>query len=297
MNLRDLFRRWKPKEEHRAIPSPEVPAPVPPPPSRPARTKMEVGWATHIGRQRKRNEDALLVVEAWQEGHYPLPPFGLFILADGMGGHLSGEIASTLAVRTAASYILQRIYLFHLSRQEHGADQPSLQEIMTEAIRVAHGVVTAQVPGGGTTLLCAVVLGNSVYIANVGDSRAYLLTPSTAQQITRDHSLVDLLVEMGQMSAEDAAHHPQRNVLYRAVGQHGPLEVDTFRCFLHSGEMLLLCTDGLWEMVPEAEIVHTVATAPSVQAACERLVERANEAGGKDNITVILVAPPDTVGE
>lgn len=296
MDLKALFRRLK-KEKRPTAPSPDVLAPTPPPPSRPARTKMEVGWATHIGRQRKLNEDALLVVEAWQEGYYSLPPFGLFIVADGMGGHLSGEVASTLAVRTAASYILQRIYLSHLNRQEHGADQPSLQEIMTEAIRVAHEVVTVQVPGGGTTLLCALILGNSVYIANVGDSRAYLLTPSDAQQITRDHSLVDLLVEMGQMSAEDAAHHPQRNVLYRAVGQHGPLDVDTFRCSLRSGETLLLCTDGLWEMVPDTEIVQTVATAPSLQAACERLVEQANEAGGKDNITVILVAPPDTLGE
>lgn len=258
---------------------------------------MEVGWATHIGRQRKLNEDALLVLEAWQEGHYPLPPFGLFVVADGMGGHLSGEVASTLAVRTAASHILQRIYLSHLSHQEPSADQPSLQEIITEAIRIAHEAVTVQVPGGGTTLLCALVLGNSAYIANVGDSRAYLLTPSGARQITRDHSVVDLLVEMGQMSAQEAAHHPQRNVLYRALGQYGPLEVDTFRCSLHPGETLLLCTDGLWEMVPETELVRIVATAPSIQAACERLVEQANEAGGKDNITVILVAPPDALGE
>ncbi|RME35054.1 MAG: serine/threonine-protein phosphatase [Thermoflexia bacterium] len=99
------------------------------------------------------------------------------------------------------------------------------------------------------------------------------------------------------MSPDEAAVHPQRNVLYRAVGQQGPLEVDTFRCSLVPGEVLLLCTDGLWEMVPEEEIVRTVADAPSAQAACEQLVQKANRAGGKDNITVIIVAPPDSSKE
>ncbi|MCX8067177.1 MAG: protein phosphatase 2C domain-containing protein [Anaerolineae bacterium] len=294
--LRNLFRRWR-REERR----PEAPLlPTPPTPSgppRPTRTRMEVGWATHIGQQRKLNEDALLILEAWQEGHHSLPPFGLFVVADGMGGHLSGEIASALAARTAASFILQHVYFSFLHRREQRANQPSLQEILSSAIRAAHEVVTAQVPGGGTTLLCALVLGNSAYIANVGDSRAYLLNSTSARQITRDHSVVDILVEMGQMSPAEALHHPQRNVLYRAVGQPGPLEVDTFRCSLVPGETLLLCTDGLWEMVPEEEIVKTVANAPSVQAACEKLIEKANEAGGKDNISVILVAPPDSSGE
>ncbi len=123
------------------------------------------------------------------------------------------------------------------------------------------------------------------------------MTPAGARQITRDHSVVDILVKLGQMSPAEALHHPQRNVLYRAVGQQGPLEVDTFRCSLVPGEVLLLCTDGLWEMVPEEEIVRTVADAPSAQAACEQLVQKANRAGGKDNITVIIVAPPDSSKE
>lgn len=298
MNLKRLFRRWRREEKHlEAVPPAPLSPPEVSPAPRPARTRMEVGWATHVGQQRRLNEDALLIVEAWQEGHYALSPFGLFLLADGMGGHLSGEVASALAVRTTASYLLQHIYLSYLHSQEHRADQPSIQELLTRAIQVAHEVVTTRVPGGGTTLLCALVLENSVYLANIGDSRAYLVTPAGARQITRDHSVVDILVELGQMSPAEALHHPQRNVLYRAVGQQGPLEVDTFRCSLMPGEVLLLCTDGLWEMVPEEEIVRTVADAPSVQAACEQLVQKANEAGGKDNITVIIVAPPDSSRE
>ncbi len=218
-------------------------------------------------------------------------PTGLLILADGMGGHLAGEVASALAVRAAAQHILQAC-LTLLPVREHSASEPSLKEVLTEAFRRANEQVTENVPGGGTTLLCALILGDQAYIANVGDSRAYLVSPAGCSQITRDHSLVDIMVEMGQMTVEEAVHHPQRNVLYRAVGQRGPLEVDTFFCHIPPGSVLLLCSDGLWEMVSEEEIARVVTTSPSLQEACEVLVEKANQAGGKDNISVMLAAPP-----
>lgn len=264
-------------------------SPVAPPSAapRPCLPRLEVGWNTDVGRQRGLNEDTVLVMEWWQEGHFSMPPVGLFLLADGMGGHLSGEVASALAVRTAARHILLTA-LGTFSGVEHTADEPSLQEVLTDAFRRAHEAVTEQVPGGGTTLLCALLLGNRAYIANVGDSRAYLISPSGYRQITRDHSVVDMLVEMGQMTADEASHHPQRNVLYRAVGQRGPLEVDVFYCSLSPDEVLLLCSDGLWEMVSAAEMVQVVSDSASLQEACNVLVERANRAGGKDNISVIL---------
>ncbi len=250
-----------------------------------------MGWATDVGRQRSHNEDTVLVVELEQAGYHRTLPTGLLILADGMGGHLAGEVASALAARTAAQYILQAC-LTLLPTREHSADEPSLKEVLTEAFRRANERVTERVPGGGTTLLCALILGNQAYIANVGDSRAYLVSSTGCSQITRDHSLVDMMVELGQMTAEEAAHHPQRNVLYRAVGQKGLLEVDTFFCRIPPEGVLLLCSDGLWEMVSEEEIARVVTTSSSLQEACEALVEKANQAGGKDNISVILAATP-----
>ena len=253
---------------------------------------MRVGWSTDVGRQRQHNEDTVLVLAADQGGDDPLPPFGLFVLADGMGGHRAGEVASALAARVVARHIVQQVYLSALGGREHRAGEPSLQEVLIEAVNLANTAVATEVPGGGTTLICAMMFGSHAYIANVGDSRAYLLSPEGMEQITRDHSLVDRLVELGQLTAAEAANHPQKNVLYRAVGQGGTLEVDVFVRPIPSGGRLLLCSDGLWGMVQEEEILRTVVAARSPQEACDALVAAANRAGGKDNISVILVEPP-----
>lgn len=290
MNWKSWFRRLRLAErrEEERPPAPSAPAPPVERPSR--RPRLSLGWATDVGRQRSHNEDTVLVVELEQAGYHKALPTGLLVLADGMGGHLAGEVASALAARTAAQHILQA-YLSRLSEREHSAEEPSLKEVLTDAVRRANALVIERVPGGGTTLLCALILGDQAYIANVGDSRAYLVSPEGCSQITRDHSVVDIMVELGQMTSEEAAHHPQRNVLYRAVGQSGPLEVDTFFCRIPPESVLLLCSDGLWEMVSKEEIARVVTTSPSLQEACEILVEKANQAGGKDNISVILAAP------
>ncbi len=282
--LRKLWRGRKPAQAG--------PAPSPVGRKESVGWQVEVGWATDVGRQRQHNEDTVLVLEANQGGDNPMPPFGLFVLADGMGGHRAGEVASGLAARTVAGYVVQHVYLSALSRREHGAGEPSLKEVLVEAVNLANTAVAAEVPGGGTTLICAMVLGTRAYIANVGDSRAYLVLPEGLERITRDHSLVDRLVELGQLTTTEAANHPQKNVLYRAVGQGGVLEVDVFVRSIPPGGRLLLCTDGLWGMVPEEEMAHLIARARSLQAACDALVIAANEAGGKDNISVILVEPP-----
>ncbi len=295
MNWKSWFRRFRRRERRGEEGPPAPPAPAPPVGHPSPRPRLTLGWATDVGRQRSHNEDTVLVVELEQAGYHRIPPTGLLILADGMGGHLAGEVASALAARIAAQHILQAC-LALLPTREHSASEPSLKEVLTEAFRSANERVTERVPGGGTTLLCALILGNQAYIANVGDSRAYLVSPTGCRQITRDHSLVDIMVESGQMTAEEAVHHPQRNVLYRAVGQRGPLEVDTFFCHIPPGGALLLCSDGLWEMVSEEEMARVVTTSSSLQEACEVLVEKANQAGGKDNISVIVVAPPE-IGE
>jgi protein phosphatase len=176
--------------------------------------------------------------------------------------------------------------------REHDASQPALTEILVNAIRAANDAVSNRVPGSGSTLTCALVLGTQAYIGHVGDSRAYVLTEEGLEQITHDHSIVDRLVESGQMTREEAALHPQKNVLYQAVGQSSALQVDTHVRKVRPGDYLLLCSDGLWDTVDETAIVDLIRGASSLQRACEDLVAAANEAGGCDNVTAILWGCP-----
>ncbi|MGD2142935.1 MAG: Stp1/IreP family PP2C-type Ser/Thr phosphatase [Anaerolineae bacterium] len=255
-------------------------------------SRLEVGWITDAGRTRDHNEDSALVIAAAHDGDDAPPSFGLFVVADGMGGHRAGEVASSLAARVAAHHITRRSYLPRLVARKPGARQRALTEVLIDAVQAANDAVSKQVPRGGTTLTCALVVGNQAYIAHVGDSRAYVLTHEGLKQVTHDHSLVDRLVESGQLTSEEAAVHPQRNVLYRAVGQSNTLKVDTHVRKIPPGDCLLLCSDGLWDVVDEVDIVDLILQAPSLQGACEDLVAAANEAGGPDNITAVLWRPP-----
>jgi serine/threonine protein phosphatase PrpC len=254
--------------------------------------RLQVGWATDAGEVRRHNEDTVLVLTTACDGDDALPAFGLFVLADGMGGHQAGEVASSLTARTVAYHIIRQLYLPILLSRERNTIQPALHEALVDAVRGANSAVAKRVPGGGTTLTCALVLGPRAYIAHVGDSRAYIIAEKSLDQVTHDHSLVDRLVELGQLTRDEAAVHPQKNVLYRAVGQSGVLEVDTYVRTIPYGGRLLLCSDGLWSIVSEVEIADIVMAAPSLQSACEDLVAAANRAGGPDNVTVILVQPP-----
>jgi serine/threonine protein phosphatase PrpC len=274
------------------INSDSAPAPPSPPIAPSTQPRLEVGWATDVGEVRRHNEDTALIITSAHDGETALPTFGLFVLADGMGGHQAGEVASSLAARVVAHHIVRQFYLPILISQEHDTYQPALNEVLVAAVQAANNAVAEQVPGGGTTLTCALVLGSRAYFAHVGDSRAYVVTEEGLDQITHDHSLVDRLVELGQLTRDEAAIHPQKNVLYRAVGQSGLLEVDTPVCTIPHGGRLLLCSDGLWSIVSETEMLNIVTTAPSLQAACESLVAAANRAGGPDNVTAILAKPP-----
>ncbi|MCP4543122.1 MAG: Stp1/IreP family PP2C-type Ser/Thr phosphatase [Chloroflexi bacterium] len=259
----------------------------------PTLTKLKVGWATDVGMARRHNEDAVVAVMAVHDGDEALPAFGFFALADGMGGHQAGEVASSLAARTVVHQVVHYLYLPTLVQSEYNTDQPTLDEVLVNAVQAANSAVANQVPGGGTTLTCALLLGPRAYIAHVGDSRAYVVTEANGlEQITHDHSLVDRLVELGQLTRDEAAAHPQKNVLYRAIGQQGVLEVETHVRTIPEKERLLLCSDGLWGMVSDAEMADIITAAPSPQVACENLIASANQAGGHDNITVVLIEPP-----
>ncbi len=255
-------------------------------------SRFDVGWVTDVGKARDHNEDTALVITAAHDGDDGPPSFGLFILADGMGGHRAGEVASSLAARVAAHHITRQSYLPSLLDHGRDANQPALTEVLIDAVQAANSAVSTKAPGSGTTLICALILGAQAYIAHVGDSRAYVLTRGGLEQITHDHSLVDRLVDSGRITPDEAAVHPHKNVLYRAVGQRGALEVDTHVRKIRPGEYLLLCSDGLWGLVGEEDIVDLIKGASSLQGACEGLVAAANRAGGTDNITAILWRSP-----
>jgi protein phosphatase len=221
-----------------------------------------------------------------------MPSFGLLVLTDGMGGHQAGEVASSIAARVAAHHITHQFYLPTLLNHARNADQPALTEVLTDAVQAANRAVSEEAPGSGTTLTCALILGRQAYIAHVGDSRAYILADGELTRITHDHSVVDRLVESGQLTRDEAAVHPQKNVLYRAVGQSSEVEVDTHVRQIRPGAYLLLCSDGLWGLVNDADMVAIIENASSLQGACQDLVAIANEAGGRDNIAVILWHSP-----
>lgn len=256
--------------------------------------RLILGIAQDVGKVRSHNEDVLLVFTGELDGLEPMPNFGVFIVADGMGGHSLGERASGIAARTAGRAIMEKILPSLLADPQADAERPALKEVMEEAMESANMAVFTSVPEGGTTLTCALMIGEQVILSHVGDSRAYLISLDTFEQVTRDHSLVQRLQELGQLSAAEAAVHPQRSVLYRAIGQGENLEVDIISRRLPPGAMLLLCSDGLWGLVPDPRIQEIVRQSPSPQAACEALVAAANAAGGPDNITAIMVQLPKT---
>jgi serine/threonine protein phosphatase PrpC len=248
--------------------------------------------AQSVGMQRDHNEDALFTFTTTLTSDHSSLPVGLYIVADGMGGHQHGEIASGIAVRSLASYILERLLIPLLSVKPTSPEE-SLQEIMQSGVQESHRNITKQVPGGGTTLTAFLILGEQVTLAHVGDSRAYLIDKDGQMEVlTRDHSLVRRLEELGQITHEEAAVHPQRNVLYRALGQGEPFDPDIKTMHVAGGGQLLICSDGLWGVISEADVKKIVTANLQLDEACQALVDAANAAGGPDNITAILVRLP-----
>ncbi len=253
--------------------------------------RIIVGASQSTGLERSHNEDAQLVIKGDSAGAEPLPEFGLFMVADGMGGHRSGEVASNISIRSVARKLMEETIL-HILDLDSPNEMLPLQELLHDALDEANSAVVEQVPGGGTTMTAALLLGSQMTIGHVGDSRAYSINNGQIEILTRDHSLVERLKELGQLTAEEAESHPQRNVLYRAIGQGANLEIDVFTTTAPKGGHLLICSDGLWGVVPDPQIKHVVNDAPHPQIACEQLVQAANLAGGPDNISVVIVRFP-----
>ena len=266
---------------------------------------------TDPGLKRNLNEDRV-----WAEVYNPSEgdPIGLFIVCDGMGGHLGGECASHWAPETIkrdlSDYFCPKDprATVKLTEEEiathHNQEHATRKSVITKAenrvqsaIQDANDVVyeyARQKPeeagDAGTTVTLAFLQGSRAVIANVGDSRTYLLRDNQLQQITKDHSLVARLVENGQISPDEIYTHPQRNVIYRSLGQNQQVQIDTFIETVLPGDFLLLCSDGLWEMIHDNKyIAELIVSSTDPAEACQKLIEAANNAGGEDNIGVVVV--------
>ena len=230
--------------------------------------RVRAGSATDIGRAREHNEDAYLAEEP------------LFAVADGMGGHRGGDVASNMAVET----------LRHAQGAGHRS-WPQLLEKFREANRrvLERGGQDIELRGMGTTLTAVHLSGSEARIAHVGDSRAYLLRDGALHLLTEDHTLVQRMVREGRLSREGARHHPQRSILTRALGVEEDMPIDEVTLPLRDGDRMLLCTDGLTGMLSEDSIRDILLGEPEGQDACKKLIDEANRAGGDDNITAIVL--------
>ncbi len=259
-------------------------------PSSQSKSKYRVASCQSSGKERTHNEDTLFTLNSLLNGLDSPISFGIFLVADGMGGHQSGEIASHLAAKATSQYLMEEIYRGYIYDQRNYSDL-DLHRILKESIEQTQKLIIQQVPGGGTTLTAAVVLGHQLYFMHVGDCRLYKIDLNGNLILeTKDHSLIKRLIDLGEISASDAVNHPQRNVLYRALGQADPFEPDIGEFLLEKGEQFMICSDGLWGVVKEKKMLEIINNYDLTieQKAC-KLVEAANQAGGPDNISLVLV--------
>lgn len=246
-----------------------------------------------IGIVRTNNQDAAFSFYATSASANEYADFGVFIVADGMGGHEHGEKASAIATHSVAQQIIEKVYIPMISGVNlNDSERPTIAEILVNAVKSAHQVLMKEIQDGGTTLTGVVILGDWAHIVHVGDSRAYLVTKDSAELMTRDHSMVQRFIELNQITLEESYTHPQRNVLYRAMGQNDPLEVDTMTRRLPRGAHLLICSDGLWGVMTNVQIREVIASSGSPQESCEKLIALATTMGSTDNITAIVVKMP-----
>ncbi len=243
---------------------------------------------TDVGLKRSENEDSYLVDETNR----------LFIVADGMGGHAAGNLASRVAVESMCDFFRKHTDSQESQRLPHGSNadlSPTANKIVN-AVSVANDKIRQianqydQLSGMGTTVVCSVLDGRVITLGNVGDSRAYLFRQSGYRQITEDHSWVNEQLQRNLITLEDARVHPWRNVITRALGSRDTIEVDTFEERVRAGDQILLCTDGLSGMVDDITMFEIITDNQATQEQkAERLVEEAKSAGGSDNITLVLL--------
>ncbi len=250
-----------------------------------------VGYCTDVGMEREANEDSFSVQSKKYISQNRQLNYGIFIVADGMGGAKAGEQASALATQEVSSYINHYFEDLNIKKYQDS----ELSELMEQSVKRANSIIYQQskenkeFSGMGTTVTASLIYDGQLFIAHVGDSRAYLINSSSIEKVSRDHSLVGRLLEIGQITPEEASIHPQRNLIYRSLGGFPAVEVEVYQMPIRSNDFLLLCTDGLYEYVKDEEIHKIVMSSKESGDACRHLVNLANLRGGDDNSTVVLI--------
>jgi serine/threonine protein phosphatase PrpC len=257
--------------------------------STPVAIDFLVGRRTDVGMERTLNEDSLMTIAANRTTQSISQTVGVYAIADGMGGHAAGEIASS----TIVNVLTQKAAADLFASPSKPLTPDERCKWLIEAVELANQTVFDMRKSAGTdmgsTLVAALIDTDRACIAHVGDSRAYLINDRGIQQISTDHSLVERLIATNQITREEARHHPQRNVIYRTMGDKPKVEVDTSIHTLAIGDRFLLCSDGLSGMVEDTIIQRIVMESPSPQTACDALIDAANAAGGEDNISVVII--------
>ena len=242
---------------------------------------------TNTGMVRDHNEDAYMLPAETspdilaQKGH-------LYVLADGMGGHQKGEVASAITIETINEEYYTQNH-FHPTEEYHEV----IVDALAEAIQKANMEVMDATQGGGTTVIATVLYSDTLVSMNVGDSRVYLLRDGRLHRLSKDHSLVSRLVEMGKITEEEALTHPRRNVLYQALGQGGDLEIYAVIEKIQLDDVIILCSDGLWGEIGDQAIIDVLETVSNPFIAAQQLIDMANQSGGPDNITAIIIKISD----
>ena len=239
---------------------------------------MKTFSMTDIGRKREINQDYVFATDE-TIGNLP----NLLVVADGMGGHRAGDFASRFTVEVLAEEV-QNSKETHPEQILGNAIQTANERLMEEAAK------DSRLEGMGTTLVAATILDHVLYFVNVGDSRLYLINKEI-RQLSKDHSMVEEMVRLGGLTEEEAKHHPDKNIITRAMGVKDKVEPDFFEYRLKGGDTILMCSDGLTNMVDDDEIFQIVKSARDIVEAVETLIQRANENGGSDNIGIVLAQP------
>ncbi len=245
-----------------------------------------------VGRIRQNNQDSVFATLTTLPREGADLPMGLFVVADGMGGHDSGELASRLAIRSVAQEVISQLIMPALDDAMTEALQPLMVAAVQEANRTIWDHAQTIHSDMGTTCTAVLLMGQALYIAHVGDSRAYLLEAGGLRCLTDDHSAVGRLIQLGQLEPSAARDHPLRSQLYRTVGQQPQVQVDFIYQQLSGSSHLLLCSDGLWGMISEEDIEQALTNHLWPHDACRELIALANLAGGEDNISAIVVTLP-----
>jgi len=251
--------------------------------------ESDVGCLSDVGKTRRIDEDSVFVAKTYSLENGKTVKRVFLVIADGMGGHSKGEVASALGVTTVAGLVIPKFLM--------DQEETDYSDLMTSSIKEAnqhilqHSVNCPECDGMGTTMTMMVIDNQNLYVGHVGDSRAYIVSEGQITQITKDHSLVQQLVDNGEITSEEARNHPQKNVITRVVGYYAEVEPDVYSRKWEKNDRVIICCDGLTNHVEDTELMQMVLTSESPQNACKNLVKTANERGGRDNISVIVTPP------